>query len=373
MKCPGCGDEVRVKTVFDNYTLLRRLATGGMSVVFVARDETLGREVALKVLAEEYSADAKRGLDFEQEAELTAAVSHPNVVRVFTVGRAFERFYIAMELVDGPSLEQQTAERGALPEHEILPLALQVVDGLRAAQEAGLIHRDIKPGNILIDSNGTAKIVDFGLSRLTEGGAVRAEEVWATPYYVSPEGVDGREEDFRSDIYALGATLYHALAGKPPVDIPDMSTRALRAAKRKVRPVGKMAPWLTEETQAAVDRAMACDPEQRFGSYAEFRTALEAALASLGGEEGEVPVHGAARVRRRERRKHTAKAWTAGGMTVLALLALTAMILTTVLGPVGEEAVPGPGAAPVLAVTDEGAGFDPVAAEEINAAYQGAR
>ena len=232
--CPECGDEVRVKTELGGFRLVRRLAVGGMSMVYVARDLTLEREVAMKILSEEYSADARRVRQFEREADLTASVSHPNVVRVFSVGRAFDRFYIAMELVSGQSLEQRMAVHGALPEDQVIGLALQVVDGLRAAKAAGLIHRDIKPGNILIDDSETAKIVDFGLSLLTEGGAVRAEEIWATPCYVAPEALERAEEDFRSDIYALGASLYHALAGKGPVDPKETSTRLLREAKRQV-------------------------------------------------------------------------------------------------------------------------------------------
>ncbi|MEO1844499.1 MAG: serine/threonine-protein kinase, partial [Akkermansiaceae bacterium] len=302
VRCPGCGDEVRVKTEMGSYRLVRRVAFGGMSVVFVARDPTLDREIAVKVLSEEYSADEKREKQFEREAKLTATVSHPNVVRVFTVGRAFDRFFIAMELVSGQSLEERMSVHGALPEADVISLALQVVDGLRAAQGAGLIHRDIKPGNILIDDSETAKIVDFGLSLLTEGGTVRAaEDVWATPYYVAPEALDHADEDHRSDIYALGATLYHALAGVPPIEAKEMSKRILREAKKNVTPLKIVAPWLSSEMVSTVEKAMEHEPARRFESYGKFRVSLETARGVLEARGAHVPVHGAVRAQRRER------------------------------------------------------------------------
>lgn len=162
--CPACGVQMRVKCDFGNYTLEKRHAVGGMSVVFLAKDEALDREVALKVLNDDYSGDEFRAGQFEKEAELTALISHPNVVRVYSVGRAHGRFFIAMEMVSGKSLESRVSPPSLLSEEELLKIAIQVVEGLQAAKSAGLLHRDIKPGNILVDGNGTAKIVDFGLS-----------------------------------------------------------------------------------------------------------------------------------------------------------------------------------------------------------------
>ena len=321
VRCPGCDEEVRVKTEMGGYRLVRRIAFGGMSVVYVARDPTLDREIAVKVLSEEYSADRKREAHFEREAKLTAAVSHPNVVRVYTVGRAFERFFIAMELVSGQSLEERMSVHGALLEEEVIDLALQVVDGLQAAESAGLLHRDVKPGNILIDDHGTAKIVDFGLSLLTEGGSVRAEEVWATPYYVAPEALQHANEDLRSDMYSLGATLYHALAGVSPVEAREMSTRALREAKRAVRPLKKVAPWLSSELVGTVEKAMAHDPVDRFRNYDELRVSLETARGILEAKGPRFPVHGAVRAQRRERQRAHRKGWLAGGVVLVLALA----------------------------------------------------
>lgn len=281
VECPHCGAHTRVKLQFGPYTLVRRYAVGGMSMVFLAHDETLDREVALKILSEEYSADERRIVAFEEEARITASFSNPNVVRVLRTGRAFGRFYIAMEFVPGGHFEHQIRERGKIPEIELLTIAIEVAQGLKAAHAAGLIHRDVKPGNILLDAEGHARLVDFGLALVTHGGKAQATELWATPYYVPPETVEGHPEDFRSDIYALGATLYHALSGKPSCDEETMSTDLLRAAKKKIIPLSVTDPSISIETCRIVDRTMAYEPDGRFGSYDELIAGLTGSLNHL--------------------------------------------------------------------------------------------
>lgn len=285
VECPECQKHTRVKREFGPYTLLRRHAIGGMSMVFVGHDNTLDREVALKILSEDYSADEKRISSFEEEARITAAISHPHVVRVFKTGKAFGRFYIAMELVAGGHLEHQIRERGALPEAEALRLAIEVAEGLRAAHSAGLIHRDIKPGNILLDSAGSAKIVDFGLALMTKGGVATPDELWATPFYVPPETIDGLEEDYRADVYAFGATFYHVLAGKPPCTEESMVTTQLREAKKHIVPLSMAAPKLAMETAAVIECAMAYDPTARFSSYDELIESLQTALVVVNARD----------------------------------------------------------------------------------------
>lgn len=355
VECPGCGKHTRVKREFGPYTLLRRHAIGGMSVVFIGQDNTLGREVVVKILNEEYGSDEKRISAFEEEARITASFSHPHVVRVFTTGRAFNRFYIAMELVPGGHFEHHIRERGMIPEKEVLPLAHQVAAGLKAAHAAGLIHRDIKPGNILLDAGGNAKIVDFGLALVTKGGKAQATEIWATPYYVPPETIEGLPEDFRSDVYAFGATLYHALAGKPPCNEESMDTNRLRDAKKKILPLAKVASWISADTCAVVDRAMAHDPQQRYRSYDDLLGALETArqrLASGPATPGPAK-KGTGKVARRAPSKGGEKLALAGAsLLVVGAIAFGIWLVTQ------PEAPPAPNgtAAPVVSTPTTGSG-----------------
>lgn len=317
VKCPECGEQTRVKCRLGNYELKKRQGVGGMSLVFGAVDLTLGREVAIKILNETYSMDEKRIAQFEQEAQITAGISHPHVVRVYTVGQAFNRFYIAMEMVAGGSLEQQMSDQGAMDESDIVSIATQVTEGLQAAQRAGLIHRDIKPGNILFDNEGHAKIVDFGLALVTQGGKAKAEEIWATPYYVPPEALDGDEEDFRGDMYALGASLYHALSGKPPFEKETKSTTELREIKRELPPLKKAAPWISDGLCAVIDRAMAFSPADRFESYEEMLSALKhyESYHQLASATGPV----SARAKRRAQSQQNSKTWIWGAVGVAAV------------------------------------------------------
>jgi eukaryotic-like serine/threonine-protein kinase len=319
VECPTCGKHTRVKREFGPYTLVRRHAVGGMSMVFVAQDNTLDREVVLKILSEEFSADEKRIAAFEEEARITASFSHPHVVRVLRTGKAFGRFYIAMELVPGGHFEHQIRERGKIPEVEMLPLAIEVAQGLKAAHATGLIHRDVKPGNILLDAEGHAKLVDFGLALVTQGGKAQAEEVWATPYYVPPETIEGDPEDFRSDIYAFGATLYHALAGYPSCGEETMSTEILRAAKKNVVPLGTADPTLSAVTCAIVERAMAYDPKDRFTSYDEMIALLEVALKRVqSGAAGASESSGSAAKRRAKKKQGEVITLAVAGLVLLA-------------------------------------------------------
>lgn len=299
VNCPSCGIQSRVKLEFGPYTLVRRYAQGGMSMVFLAKDNTLDREVALKILSEEFSTDERRIAAFEEEARITASFSHPNVVQVLTTGKAFGRLYIAMEFVPGGHFEQHINERGKIPQTEMLALAIEVAEGLKAAHAAGLIHRDVKPGNILLDAEGHAKIVDFGLALVTKGGKAQATEIWATPYYVPPETIEGHREDFRSDIYAFGATLYHALAGRPSCAEQSMSTPLLREAKKNVVPLGIAEPSLCDDLCQIVDKAMAHQPVDRFSSYDELIRRLQTVLKHLqSGAPGAMESSGHAARRR---------------------------------------------------------------------------
>lgn len=272
--CPHCSSSVRVRTTMGQYQITQLLGEGGMSQVFKAVDMHLSREVALKILHQALSRDETLTSMFEREAKLTASVLHPNVVKVYKVGNDQGYFFIAMELVETTSLEQLIGNKGALSEANVLDIAHDVTSGLRAANEEGLIHRDIKPGNMLVTEDGTTKLVDFGLA-VHQDGADESEDLWATPFYVPPEKLDGQPDTYLGDIYSLGATLYHALAGKPPFEANTNSLDELKLIKQNPVELKSDAPGVSKLTIKLVEKMMAYRPEDRHQSYTELLEEIE--------------------------------------------------------------------------------------------------
>lgn len=279
--CPMCGTLMRVRTQLKNFALTEVLGAGGMGAVYKARDLNLSRMVALKVVRREYSADAEYLGKFEREARITASVNHPHVVKVFSFGSDHGLFYIAMELVDKGSLDDLMSLQGRVAEVQVLEVGIQIAQGLQAAHLNGLIHRDVKPGNILFASANVAKIVDFGLALLAEHEAEERGEVWGTPYYVAPEKLNQEPEDFRSDIYSLGGTLFHAVAGRPPFEAETASLVALKHIKSKAVSLQAFAPDVSSATAFVINRMLNKDPEQRYQSYDELVEHLQYARAQL--------------------------------------------------------------------------------------------
>ena len=271
--CPGCQALTRVKTRMGPYRITGKLGKGGMSVVFRAEDAVLGREVALKVLNDTYAGDALRCERFEREARIMARVSHENLVQLYAVGRDQGLFYIAMELVEGNGLDALIAAEERVPEDRVLRLTLDIVRGLDAAWNAGLMHRDIKPANVLLSPDGATKIVDFGLSLLHSESDME-REIWVTPYYAAPETLLRGEEDFRTDMYALGATMYHLLAGAPPRVDASQSSDILLENKKNLPRLEQVVNDVSPMTCFIVDRLMAFDREDRFSSYPELMDAV---------------------------------------------------------------------------------------------------
>jgi serine/threonine protein kinase len=275
--CPHCGQAVRVRISFGKFTILAEIGEGGMSRVFRAHDSTLGREVALKVLHSHFGDHPELIAQFEKEARLTASINHANVVQVYSVGHDQGYLYIAMELLQNENLDSKLA-KGPIPEAAALRLIHEVALGLAAASKIGLIHRDIKPGNILFDRSGTAKLVDFGLA-LVLGTEEEMADIWATPHYVPPEKLQGLPDDLRGDIYSLGATLFHILAGNPPHSVDTVSTSEILAIKSQPANLRASAPRLRNRTIQLVNRMMAFDPKDRFAIYPDLLRAIEEARA----------------------------------------------------------------------------------------------
>ena len=279
--CPECSTAIRVRADFLNFRIKKKIGEGGLSRVFRAVDQTLNRQVALKILSPEFSKDSKRAKEFEREARITASISHPNVVKVFSAGSDQEHYFMAMELVSGGSLDRLIHSKGKIVEKRALKIGAEIVNGLQAAQNSGLIHRDVKPGNILFSDEGVSKIVDFGLAKRELNKKTDSEEMWATPYYVPPEKLYGEREDFRSDIYSLGATLFHALSGVPPCSSDTSSIEELKILKQKKISLEVSAPNISIATCELVDRMMEKSPENRHGSYEDLLDDFNKAKNSL--------------------------------------------------------------------------------------------
>jgi hypothetical protein len=286
VECPVCKQPMEVLKKFGPFELQRILGKGGMGAVYKAVDLTLKRPVALKVLQSTWSSNHELTAQFEREASLTARINHPNVVRVYSTGVAYGMFYIAMELVDKGALDTKMDAVGKVPEEEVLETCMQVAEGLAAAHRAGLIHRDIKPGNILFGEQNQAKIVDFGLALMSAQSTAGDGELWGTPYYIAPEALEGRKEDFRSDMYALGASMWHSLVGAPPHSCLSTSMPELLASKRMPVDLRQVLPSVHPFTAAALNKTVAFDPEQRYPDYESLIADLRHALAGLrAGEE----------------------------------------------------------------------------------------
>lgn len=279
--CPHCGAGMRARRMFNHFELVELIGEGGMGSVFKAYDHSLERMVALKVLRREMSAREEERSKIEQEARITASVNHPHVVRVYSFGEACGQFYLAMELVDKGSLDDLMSIQTRVPEAQVLEIGIQIAQGLEAALEKGLIHRDVKPGNILFADSHATKIVDFGLARVLEEEAGARGEIWGTPYYIAPERLNYDPEDFRSDMYSLGGTLFHAIAGRPPFEAESASMVALKQIKSQRVSLEAFAPDVAPETAYVINRMLERKPGDRYASYAELVEHLEFARAKV--------------------------------------------------------------------------------------------
>ncbi len=279
--CPKCGKKIRVERIFDHFVVVETLGVGGMGTVYKARDMQLDRFVALKLLHRDLGGEEEHKTRLQEEARIAAAVNHPYVIQVFDSGTDHGQFYVVMELVDHGSLDDLMALQPRLPEKRVLEIGIQVARGLRAAHRRGLIHRDVKPANILFVDEHAAKIGDFGLaSTATQRWAIGGV-VWGTPEYVAPERLNNDPEDFRSDIYSLGATLFHAIAGKPPIEVSTNSSTALVKLKQQPLDLQATVPDVSVATGEVLQRMIAADPAQRFSSYDDLVAELERAWRAL--------------------------------------------------------------------------------------------
>jgi len=270
------------KSFFGSYVLERALGQGGMGTVYLARDTGLNRPVALKILKPELGDDPSFARKFLEEVEVTASLAHPNIIRVYTLGEQEGRLYLVMEHLDQPSLEQRMDGSGKLSERDVLEIGIGIASALQFAfEETGLIHRDIKPGNILFGRGNIPKLADFGLAAGARSALGQQDEIWGTPYYVSPERLRREPEDIRSDIYSLGATLFHALAGRAPFEADTPEEVAQRHLLDRPPSLRSLCPYAQEQTVFTLDRCLLKQPRQRWETLEELQAQLQDALRRL--------------------------------------------------------------------------------------------
>lgn len=264
------------------YELGRQIGAGGMADVFAGVDRPLGRPVAIKRLRPAYAADPAFVERFKREAQAAAAVNHPNVVAIYDWGEQDGTYYLVMEYVPGSNLSELLSHQGPLPEDQALDLASQIAAGLEAAHRHGLVHRDMKPHNVLVDPQGRAKLTDFGIARAaSEVPITESRVVLGSARYIAPEQLQGQEADARSDLYSLGVVLYELLTGQAPFDGTTTTAILARHLHGTPRPPRQLRPALSAATESIVLKALARDPAQRYQTAADLRRALERARATL--------------------------------------------------------------------------------------------
>jgi serine/threonine-protein kinase len=264
------------------YKLEERLGAGGMSTVYRALDSVLERQVAVKLLAEHLSEDDGFVARFRREALAAAKLVHPNVVQVYDSGHDPDahRHFIVMEYVRGPTVGQVMRERGPLPADEAVDIVSQACEGLEYAHRHGVIHRDVKPGNLLINPDGVVKLADFGIAKAAEDSRItQIGSVVGTAAYLSPERARGDEATASADVYSLGVVAYQVLAGRLPFETGSLTELALRQQEGAPDPLDRLNPGVPPALARAVATSLAPDPQHRYATAAEMRDGIRAGMA----------------------------------------------------------------------------------------------
>jgi hypothetical protein len=263
------------------YRLDRRLGAGGMSTVYLGVDLVLERPVAVKLLAEHLAEDDGFVARFRREALAAAKLVHPNIVQVYDSGRDPDanRHYIVMEYVEGETFAQVLRARQTLPVREATGIVSQACQGLEYAHRHEVIHRDVKPGNLLINRDGLVKLADFGIAKAAEDSKItQLGSVLGTAAYLSPERAKGQEATPSTDVYSLGVVLYQALAGRVPYESGSLTELALRQQEGEPEPLSVVNSEVGPELSRVVSRTLAADPAERYGSARDLRVAVQEAL-----------------------------------------------------------------------------------------------
>ena len=269
--------------VDSRYRVMNRIGSGGMAEVFRAQDTHLGREVALKVLHRRFAADEGFVERFRREASSAAGLQHPNVVNVFDRGEHDGTYYIAMEHLRGQTLKELITTQAPLDQEQAIDLGIQVLRAAGFAHQRGVIHRDLKPHNVIVAPDGTAKVTDFGIARAGASEMTETGSIMGTAHYLSPEQAQGHAVSPASDIYSVGVVLYEALTGRLPFLGDSAVSIALKHLSEPPPPLSLYRPGIHPQLETAVLRALAKDPADRYAGAQEFIAALEAARAAIRG------------------------------------------------------------------------------------------
>jgi serine/threonine-protein kinase len=336
------------ETIAGRYDVEELVGHGGMSSVYRAHDRLLERHVALKILHDRYTVDEEFVERFKREARSVAQLSHPNIVTVIDRGEEGGRQYIVFEFVEGENLKELLVRSGRLSLVEALELGAQVARALAFAHEQGLVHRDVKPQNVLLNGDGRVKVTDFGIARSIDvDGVTQAGTVLGTSDYIAPEQASGQPVEAQTDIYSLGIVLYELLAGELPFTGDNFVAVALKHVNEIPRSLLEVRKDVPTRVAHAIDRALEKDPSRRFPSMDAFAAELEACLAELGRAPGDADTQeriGVVRLPQATRRRRPVSRW-AIGLALVGLAAIAAVVVGFLTFHVHRAKPPVPAAA----------------------------
>lgn len=287
--CSKCGHAVMMPMQLRQFELRSLIGSGGNGNVYRAWDTTLERFVAVKLMKKELTQDEKAMEGFYREARACARLNHTNIIHIYTFDEWEGQQYLVMELADRGSLDQVIDAQHNLKELHVLDIGIKIASALDMALKYNLLHRDIKPGNILFNVDHEPKLVDFGLARRVDAEVESTDVTEGTPYYVAPEKIKREPETFLSDMYSLGATMYHAVTGHVPFDAPTVEELVAAQVQTPLTPPNLVTPEITQLTSDALVRSLAKNPADRFLSYDEFIMALEVARGALLRAQSQSP------------------------------------------------------------------------------------
>ena len=287
--CKRCGHPIMMPMQLRKFEWRSKIASGGHGKVYRAYDTILDRMVAIKLMRKELENDPVALESFYREARACASLNHTNIIHIYAFDEFEGQRYLVMELADRGSLDTRIERQHRLEELEVLDIGIKIASALDLALKHNLLHRDIKPGNILFNADNEPKLVDFGLARKVDAEPESAAVTEGTPYYVAPEKIKREPETFLSDMYSLGCTLYHALTGHVPFEAPSVEELVAAHVHTPLTPPNLVVPEVTQATSDALVKVMAKNPAERFLSYDEFRMALELARSQLLIQRSQAP------------------------------------------------------------------------------------